>query len=153
MFVDPCKLLWCMACCVRIGGETKNLGFTQSLLALPVPVVRICSEKNLQEHGSTLVSAAQKILPTISFDKLLLLRLLKFAEFFRTTSKFCWYTRTCFVTVSLKGNDERPTKPQESSWLGIPLLASFRSLEISNKRWKCKDLNDLCFFWRDDKNT
>ena len=43
MFVDPFKPLWCMACCVGIGGETKNLGFTQSLMALPVPVVRICS--------------------------------------------------------------------------------------------------------------
>ena len=31
--------------------------------------------------------------------------------------------------------------------LGIPLLASFRSLEISNKRWKCKELNGLWFLF------
>ena len=59
------------------------------------------------------ISRPKKSLPTISFDKLLLLRFLKFGEFVRTTNDFVG-THTCLVTVSLKGNDERPTKPQES---------------------------------------
>ena len=77
--------------------------------------------------GQLLNQPPKKSLPTISFDKLLLLRCLKFGEFVTKTHDFVG-THRCLVTVSPQGNDERPTKPQESSWLGDPTFGKFQEL-------------------------
>lgn len=44
-----------------------------------------------------------------------------------------------FIEYNIQDPDPRPKVV--TTW--APLWASFRSSEISNKRWKCKDLKDL----------